>query len=247
MKDHAANHENNQRHVNPPHDGGPNRANVSRAVGRDQFRRQVNPARCEISARSDMTLPARVRQICSADHRLRIRGGKYVVNAMTARTVRHHFRAELRRKTVIAVAITTHALTRDSEFFRERYAFVTTRTSLSSDRRYSRAVCSNRWIDIVNPMTIGADRRARHATHHCLPVNTLYELRALALVTLAARRRNVAFGDGRLRIGSGKDVVTVMTVGTNSRAEISLRDRFCVHTLSIRKKRTLTDPATLHH
>ena len=96
-------------------------------------------------------------------------------------------------------------------------------------------------------MTIRAHRRARHTARHCLSVNTLYELRTLTLMALAARAGNVDFGDGRLWIGRGEDVVAVMTVGTNSSADIALRDRLCVHTLSVRKKGTLTDATALHN
>ena len=169
------------------------------------------------------------------------------MNAVTARAVCHYFRAQFRCEAVIAVLITTHPFPCDSEFLREGYTFVTLGASFGADSRCNCAVCSNRWIDIVNPMTISAHRRSRHATHYCLSMNALHELRTLALVTLAAREGNVDFGDGRLWIGGRKDVVAVMTIGTNSRAQITLRDGFCVHTFSIRKKGTLTDAAALHH
>ena len=78
-------------------------------------------------------------------------------------------------------------------------------------------------------------------------MNALHKLRTLALVALAARQWNVDFGDGRLWIGGGEDVVAVMTVGTNSRADITLRDRLRVHTLSVRKKGPLTNATALHN
>jgi len=40
--------------------------------------------------------------------------------------------------------------------------------------------------------------------------------------------------------------VTVVAVGANSGADISLRDRFGVHAFAIRKKRPIADPAALH-
>ena len=125
---------------------------------------------------------------------------------------------------------------------------MTPRTSFGSNNsRRSRAVCLNGRDNVMNSMTIRAYGRARHTTRHCLSVNTLYELRTLTLMALAARPGNVDFGNGRLWIGGGQDVVTVMTVGTHSSADIALRDRLCVHTLSIRKKGTLTDATALHH
>ena len=77
-------------------------------------------------------------------------------------------------------------------------------------------------------------------------MHALHELRGLAFMTLATRRGNVDFGNGRLRIVGGQDVVTLMTVSTNSGRDVALRESFRVHTLAVRKKRAIADAAALH-
>lgn len=78
-------------------------------------------------------------------------------------------------------------------------------------------------------------------------MNALHELRSLGLVTLAASRRYVHFRYGRLRIRRRQDVVTVVAVGTNRGARVSMRYRFRMNTLAIGKKRTVADATALHH
>lgn len=76
-------------------------------------------------------------------------------------------------------------------------------------------------------------------------MHALHELGALAFMALTTRTGNVDFGDWRLRIGGGKDVVTFMTISTNGGRGISLRKRLCVHTLAIREEWPVTDAAPL--
>src|SRR6185369_7540177 len=150
------------------------------------------------------------------------------MHTVTARTVRYHARTHARCETMIAVLITTHALTRDTKLPRERYAFMTARTSLGcKGGRSGRAVCFNRCDDVVNPMTISAHRRSRHAPGECLSMNALHELRTLTLVALAAGRGNIDLGNGRLRVGCRENVVAVMTVSANSSADVALGNSFC--------------------
>ena len=78
-------------------------------------------------------------------------------------------------------------------------------------------------------------------------MNALHELCALRLMTFAARTGNVDLGDRRLWIGCGTDVVTVVTVSANSSGNISLRQRFRVHTFTIRKERPVANAASLHY
>src|SRR5512132_3268827 len=73
VKYHAADHEDDQRNVDPAHDPSPNRTDVSSAVFSYQLGRQMNPAGSKVHARTDMALTARLRQIVGADHRFRIR------------------------------------------------------------------------------------------------------------------------------------------------------------------------------
>src|SRR5215208_1807133 len=166
---------------------------------------------------------------------------------MTTGAIRDHFRTHSRCEAVVAVLITTDALAGDSKFLGQNYAFVTPRAGFRADVSGSDgAISVNGRHNIMNAMAISAHRRSRHATHYRLSMNALHELCTLALVALAAGGRNVDLGNRRLWIRSRKDVVTVMTIGTDSGADIASCNGLCVHTLSIRKKRTIADTASLH-
>ena len=78
-------------------------------------------------------------------------------------------------------------------------------------------------------------------------MDALHELRALSLVTLAARDGNVDLGNRRSRIGSWKDVVAFVAVSAHSGRNVPLRERFRMHALPIRKERAIADAASLHH
>lgn len=153
-------------------------------------------ARGEVRACAHMTLPTRLRQIRRMDHRLRIRRGQDVVNAVATRAICYYTRSHSRCQAVIAVLVTTHAFAGDAKLLRESYAFMAVCASLSGNgTRHSCGCPFDRRDDVVNPVTISANRRARHTTQHRLPVNALHELRGLSLVTLAASRWYVDFGD----------------------------------------------------
>lgn len=148
---------------------------------------------------------------------------------------------------MVTILITTDALTSDSKFFRESYAFVASRACFGSDRiRSSRAVSVDRRHDVVDAVAIRAHRRSRHTTRDGLSMNALHELRTLALMTLAARRGNIAPRNRRLRISGRKNVVALMAIGTDGSAGVSARNGPGVHALSIRKKRTVANSASLH-
>jgi len=165
---------------------------------------------------------------------------------MTAGAVGHHLRPQSRRKTVVTIFVTTDALARDSKFLSQSYALMTPRTSISGNCRGSSSPLYRRH-NVVDAMAISADRGSRYTTGNGLPMNALHELRTLVLVTLAAGGGNVDLCDRRPWIRSREDVVAVMTVGTNGSAGIASRNGFCVHTLSIRKKGTVANAASLHH
>jgi len=167
---------------------------------------------------------------------------------MTARAVCDHARAESRREAVIAVLVTADALAGDSKFFRQRHAFMTAGAGFSRDGGRDRGgdALDGR-DDVVDAVTIGANRGTRHAARQRLAVDTLHELGSLGFVTLAARRRYVHLRDGRLRIRSGQDVVAIVAIGANGRAEISLRDGLRMHAFSIRQERTIADATALHY
>jgi len=117
-------------------------------------------------------------------------------------------------------------------------------------RNGRRSCCGSpieRHHDVVNAVAISADRRARHATLDCLPVNTLHELSCFRSMALAAGVWNVGLGNRRLLVRCRFDIVAVMTVGAYGRAHVAARDRFGVNALSIRKKRTVADAAALHY
>jgi len=78
-------------------------------------------------------------------------------------------------------------------------------------------------------------------------MNALYELRTLSLVTSSARCWNVDFGNGRLGIGGGQDIVAFMAIGADGGRRIAARDRFRMNALSIRQERAIADAAALHH
>ena len=77
-------------------------------------------------------------------------------------------------------------------------------------------------------------------------MDALHELCGLGLMAFTTGTRNIDLGNRRLRIGGRKDVVTLMTISTNSGRDVALRESFRVHTLAVRKKRAIADAAALH-
>jgi len=137
---------------------------------------------------------------------------------------------------MIAVPITADTAARDAELLRQRYAFMTLCAAISTDTwRDGFFISIERHQDVVDAVTVGADRSATYATSQSLPVNALHELVGFGSVALAARVGNVDFRNRRFSIRSRFDVVAIVTVGANCRAHVAARDGFRVHTLSIRK------------
>ena len=156
---HAADYENDQRNVDPANYPGTDRSRVSESTLRHKLGGQVDPAHREVHPRPDMALPARLRQIGWADHRFRIGGGQDVVNAMTARAVRDYLRTHARCQAMVAFAITTDTLTRDSEFPRERHTFVAPCAGVCSHCCQSVATrLFDRRSDAVDAVTVSTNR-----------------------------------------------------------------------------------------
>ena len=124
---------------------------------------------------------------------------------------------------------------------------MTLRATVCADRRRNRILRSvKRLQDVVNAVTVGADRGAADTAGQSLTVNALHEYVDFGAMAFAAGVRNVDFRDGRLLIRSRLDVVTIMTIGANRRAHVAARNGFRVHALSIGKQRSIADAASLH-
>src|SRR5688572_26780926 len=137
---------------------------------------------------------------------------------MAACTIRDDFRSKLRRQAVVTVFVTTDTSARDSKFARESYAFMTPGTRISSHRGGSIRCCLfNGRGNSMDAVTVSANRRSRHATRHGLSMNTLHELSTFGLVAFTTGPRDVDLRNWRSRVGSGKDVVTIVAVSTNGR------------------------------
>ena len=148
---------------------------------------------------------------------------------------------------MIARLVTAYALARDAELLGQRHAFVAFCATLCCDcRRSGSRRLIKRHLDVVNAVTVSAYGRARNATRNCPAVNALDELSAFGLMALPACFRNIDFKNRRLRVRGGTDVVAVVAVGANRRAGIPARNGLRVNTLSIGKKRLVSNPASLH-
>ena len=159
MNCHAADYENDERNVDPANYPSPDRAGVSGSTLRYQCGRQVDLAPRKIRTSADMTLPARLRQIVCADHRLGIGRGQDVVNAVTARTIRNYLRPHSRRKAMLTIAITTDTFTCDSEFSRQRHTFMALGATLCSYRgRGGRRCALDGRLDVVNAVAVSTYR-----------------------------------------------------------------------------------------
>lgn len=97
---------------------------------------------------------------------------------------------------MIAVFVARDASTRNAELLRKRHAFMTLRTAIGPHgcRRLLR-IAIERHDDVVNAVTVGADRCARDAANDRLAVHALDELVGFAAVAFAARVRDVDFRD----------------------------------------------------
>src|SRR5215472_7749019 len=166
---------------------------------------------------------------------------------MTTGTVGYYFLAQLRSQTVIAVFVTADPITGHAELLCQSHALMTLGTTISPDRgRNGLRRSLERPQDVMNAVTVRADRRARHAANDRLPVNALHELARFGRMALAAGVGNIDASDRRLLVRCRFDVVTVMAIGTHGRAHVSAGDGFRVHALTISQQGLITDPATLH-
>ena len=149
---------------------------------------------------------------------------------------------------MIAVPITADTAARDAELLRQRYAFMTLCAAISTDTwRDGFFISIERHQDVVDAVTVGADRSATYATSQSLPVNALHELVGFSSMTLAAGVGNVDSGNRGLLIRSRFDVVTVVAIGADRRAHVAARDRFRVHAFAISKQGPIADATSLHH
>ena len=156
----------------------------------------MNPAPGKVGGSTDVTLPARLRQISGIDHRLRIGRGQNVVNPMTARTIRDYFRSELRSQSVVAGLVTADTFARYAKLLRECNPFMTLSAALGAYRDRRRpGILLKRHFDIVNAVAIGADRRARNAPSNRLAVDARREFVRFSFVALPTGPGNVDFED----------------------------------------------------
>ena len=104
---------------------------------------------------------------------------------------------------MIAVAIAADAPARHAELLRQRYAFMTLCATISTDTwRDGFFISIERFQDVVDAVTVGADRSATYASSQSLPVNALHELVGFGSMALAARVGNVHFRNRRFLIRS---------------------------------------------
>ena len=104
-----------------------------------------------------------------------------------------------------------------------------------------------RHVDVVNAMAVSADRRARHAAHHCLAVDALNELSRFGLMALSAGCRNIYLGNRGTGIRCRLNIVTVVTIGADRGAGVAPGDCLRVHTFPVGQKRPITNAAPPHH
>ena len=148
---------------------------------------------------------------------------------------------------MIAVPITADTAARDAELLRQRYAFMTLCAAISTDTwRDGFFISIERHQDVVDAVTVGADRSAAYASSQSLPVNALHELVGFGSMALATGVGNVHFRNRRFLIRSRFDVVAIVTVGANCRAQVAAGDGFRVHALSIRKQWPIANATSLH-
>src|SRR4030095_16903340 len=115
---------------NPAHDARATRPHVMSRRIRNQFRSEMDLAHREVFTGADMTLTAGLLQIRRADHRALIGRRQNVMHAVTARTIRHDFRSELRSQSVITVLVAADAAAGHAELFGQRHAFMTLRATV---------------------------------------------------------------------------------------------------------------------
>ena len=148
---------------------------------------------------------------------------------------------------MIAVFVAADPAARDAEFFRQRHALMALRATLGTDGGLDCFLGAIEWLkDLVNPVTVSTDRRARYSTRECLPVNALHEFARFGRVTFAAGARNVHARNGRLLIRSRLDVVRIVTVSADCCAHVAARDSFGMHAFTIGEHRLIADAAALH-
>src|SRR5215469_13186175 len=119
-----------------------------------------------------MTLPASPDQVRAVDGRPWIARGQDVVRPMTARAIRHHWRAQLRCQAMIALEIGGLAPSLHAEFLRQPHALVTPSAGVARQvLRRDRGVGIAMRLDGVNSVAVRADRGLAVAACNRLPVN----------------------------------------------------------------------------
>ena len=97
---------------------------------------------------------------------------------------------------MITVFISADAPARDSEFLRQRHAFMTLSAALGRQRyRRGPGALIERHLDIVDAMTVCARWRAGYSPGHGLSMNALNKLVRFSLMTLTTGGGDVDFGN----------------------------------------------------